>query len=780
MRSNRANQSPAGVPGRPRRRAPGWLLCVVVAALAAGCGDNSGAGAGSAGGDAGGEIGTMPDGGFPDGQGDGGGGGLDGGGDGSGLDGGGGGDVPPAVAGEPALILVSLQPSRAVYSPGRLVTPEAVVYDQLGDEMEPDEPPRWTVEPESGAELDGDRWRLLREGEVTFKACIPLDEEGALNLCGERTIIVDTGPPTLEIFTPEAGAELLAEEHPAIIVTGRATDSHGVVRAFVNGQRVFLDADGNFSMEVRPVFGVNHIEVVATDALSPSETRVGIDVLWAPHYYPLGTSPGGTVLGVYPNALLMQLNQRYLDADEPVVVPEGATEVVAHDFAGLLEFVLAEVDLMSQIPDPISDSDSFTMRVTEAGLGDPTVDIRVTEEGLELFVSMPDVVVLTEGAVTLTDTPLSLAGGAFISVSAFVDLIIHKDSADEPMVVDLDGLQLALENATPFFESEAVNAIFELAEGAVFSAVENLVLEAIEESFLTELPELVADAMVSIEESLTGQEFELDLGLGGAPVTITLNAGLESLLPTERTSLFANFDLDLGTTALPQFPETRGVAMRQPFEQPAPLFMSSRAQIGVRLPLLNGILHELWNSGLLRIDATDLLPEAIAFVIDRVNIDGRLPPLLTPTRFDSAEYSFVLSIGQLELLLGRAELQDRYGLNALVGANVLVEDGQLIVDIQPVPTVKMWLIAQEGEDPLFDDVAALESLFAGVIWPMLGEQLAEGLVIDLPSIDLGSIGEWTPALGALSMALVLDHPIEIREGFFILDGAFEARAELLE
>ena len=50
------------------------------------------------------------------------------------------------------------------------------------------------------------------------------------------------------------------------------------MRVFVNGARVLLDEDGGFSAEVAPEYGVNHVEVAATDALN-RESRIGRDVL---------------------------------------------------------------------------------------------------------------------------------------------------------------------------------------------------------------------------------------------------------------------------------------------------------------------------------------------------------------------------------------------------------------------------------------------------------------------------------------------------------------------
>ncbi len=687
-------------------------------------------------------------------------------------------DLPEPEAGVPELVVVSLSPGRGVYPTGLQVTPSAIIYDQTAAEM-PDLPLTWTAEPEGAAVLSGDRWRLEREGTVTFKACTPLAE--GLNLCGEKTIVVDSGAPELEIFTPEAGAELLASDHPEISVTGRATDSNGVVRVYVNGERMSLDAEGNFQTTVRAIYGVNHIDVVATDGLNTRETVRAVDVLWAEDYHPIPINPAtGTIDGEYPQSLLMRLNQRYLDSDIPIYVDPENPVILSRDIAGLLELMISQVDPMGFVPNPVSDTDSFQLDIVDFTLGDPVLDIRVTETGLEIFVSMPNIRVDTTGAITLLDRPLSLDGAITLSASVFFNLTVNKPTAEDPLVVNAESIELALENAVGSFAEPELNAILELAEGLLFEVIENLALDVIEESFVADLPDTVAGAMISIEESLSDQEFELDLGLGGAPVTMTFDVTLDSILPEARSGIMVDAGIRFGTTASPAFPASRGIAMDAPFDEPPALFQSSRAQIAVRVPLLNGILHSLWNSGLLAIDATSFIPPELSFVIASLEIDGRLPPHLTPTRPEAAEYGFILTVGQMEMELSRADLRDRVGVSLQVAVDMDVIGNSLVVIIAPEPAITMWMIEQNGPDPLFDDISALESLFVGAVWPLVSEQIAEGLEIALPALELDAIGEIAPRMSDLTLDLVLDNPIEIRRGYFVLDGAFDGTADLSE
>jgi hypothetical protein len=61
---------------------------------------------------------------------------------------------------------------------------------------------------------------------------------------------------------------------------------------------------------------------------------------------------------------------------------------------------------------------------------------------------------------------------------------------------------------------------------------------------------------------------------------------------------------------------------------------------------------------------------------------------------------------------------------------------------------------------------------------MLTEDLVSGLEFELPALDLAALGEFAPRLSDLTLELVLDQPVKIREGYFVLDGAFEGVADL--
>src|SRR5437016_3331951 len=120
----------------------------------------------------------------------------------------------------------------------------------------------------------------------------------ALAGCGGSTAKELPPPPvavvSVAITSPEAGAELLAADHPTITVTGVATTDipDETLGAWVNGTRVDIDASGGFKAEITPEVGINHIKVEASDGVGDPDTQE-LDVLWAPAYLPPLTGSTG-------------------------------------------------------------------------------------------------------------------------------------------------------------------------------------------------------------------------------------------------------------------------------------------------------------------------------------------------------------------------------------------------------------------------------------------------------------------------------------------------------
>lgn len=685
---------------------------------------------------------------------------------------------------DPAFVTLDLAPLRALYAPDLTVTLTPTVYDVNGDVI-PDAPVEWVVGPVDAAapgEADGD-FVLLTEGEVTFQACVLDPPVPTRPVCGRRALMVDASIPSVEILRPAPGAMLARSDDALIRVNGIVNDTNGRAQVFVNGDRVAVGRDGSFSAAVQPRFGINHIDVVASDGLNATEGRAALDVLWAEDYLPQtveDTAEGPLASVSVADAIALVMRQDFIDDGDPLRIDPEDPVVTAEDLATVVELVLHEVDLMTVIPDPVSDSEDLTLSVLAADLGPTVVDLSITDEGLDLFVSLPAIRVETDGFFRLGDVELSLEGGFEASMAATIALTASKPTPEDDLVVELGEVQLALEDARGFFVAPEANAILEVVEGLLFRAVENLLVDAVSDAFVSEVPALIDDGLRSVEDLLTDVRFPLDLGFGD-PTTLWLDGAIATVVPVRANDLTASLDLAVGAYTAPAFEDARGVPLSAAVDDDPEPFSDGNVVVQVRLPVVNALLYSLWNAGLIDIDISDQIPPEFALFMDRASVAGRLPPVVSPPGPDRAEWDLVITIGQLEATLGRGDQEDVLGLSLSTGVRLRVDDDNVLrIEVQDAPSIEIWTVSIGGAEPLFPDPEGLRGVIQTLVWGELVGAITGDLGVPLPALSFDGAADIAPTLDDLVLQVVLDRALELRGGFVYVYAGLIGSADLSE
>ncbi|MEC9440005.1 MAG: hypothetical protein VYE40_02765 [Myxococcota bacterium] len=626
----------------------------------------------------------------------------------------------------------------------------------------------WKVEPAGAAELGEDNtWTIASQGEIIFEACsMMLDFDGA-PVCDRQRIVVDDAPPSLEITSPQPGEEIDGSLQQNIVVTGVATDENGELALFINGQSVDTDKDGNFSIELSPEFGINHIEVVASDGLNRSDTVKELDVLWAPAWEP-GIQQEMISGTEFEDGLLLHLGRRFFDDGRPPLTNmEGAS--FTEDLADILTLLIRYIDLTSLIPNPVVDSDDLSLTISNFSLGRPTIEIDITEGGIALYLSADNLVIDTVGQLTVSDQTLDLTGTISAGIGILAAISIDKDGIGQPFVVEVTELEVAIERADSNFVDPEADAIFELAQSALRLQIETVLVDALRSSFIDTIPTLLSDALNGIETALSGQSFPLEPGFVD-PIDVTFSGRIEELEKNPRQSIEMRLRTSLVASTTSKNPSL-GTPMMQPFESGAiPLLQTSRIQIALRLALINGLLHGLWDAGLLDIDATDLLPEDLTSLVEEATVHATLPPVAVPPT-KGEPYDLFLQIGQLELSL-KSPLTGQtviYGVNLSAGVNVGVTDNELAVTIAEEPIVKIWVIETDDGKAARLKPSQLEGLFRNQLWPELTGALGEGLGLPLPALEIPELGTYAPELSTFTLSFDQAGPIVVRDGFVIVE-----------
>jgi hypothetical protein len=679
-------------------------------------------------------------------------------------------ELPPDIA----RLTVAVDPQRQFYLTGFRLLPMASVFNAAGDLL-PDEAVTWTFSPEAAVTARGPRWEIVEDGPLTVTGCA----DRLPTVCGSLTLQVDDGPPTLQILRPLPGEELSALDGPVIEVEGIATDASRTPSVFVNGVAAPLDAEGRFTAEIRPRFGINHIEAVATDGVQDEPARAALDVMWGVDYLPGGVAldsedPNDKRTAVtLLDAVQLRVNQNFVDDGQRIGAPDAEGRLSAGDLADIFQLILAGFDIQGLLPNPIIDSDIVSLGFLSASLGDPRIAVDITDRGLEVFLDFPNVFLETTGRFEFGSESVPLDGSLSLNLAAVLDLALNKPDRDAPLDVEVTDFQVALIRLSPNFESEEVNALFEFLEAVLFGSLENLIATQLGDALLGQIPMLVEDLLGSIDNLLGGEPFVLDTGFLPT-IALGLQTRVATIRAVRRSHLAFSIDLSVETDTAPAFPATRGVALSVPFTTPAGYFSASRLQVGLRESLVNGLLHTLWNGGLLQGDVTSVLPDAVSILIDSVEIDARLPPVLSAAEPEESDLPFLISVGQFELTLGRGIQQDRIGLLLRIGADIQLDGSSLSVTLSPQPQVTVWLLETNGEEPIFNPISSLETLVLNVVWPLATEGLAGGLAFELPELSGALFADLSPSLADLSLRIDIDRPLIIRNGYIILDGGVTA------
>lgn len=673
-------------------------------------------------------------------------------------------DLPPV----PARVTLTLDPVQVVYAPGAQVAVKAAVIDVMGQPL-PDAELVWTAQPMTAAtrEAMSGAWTLVEEGDITITACTALVGADGQPVCGDVTALVNGGGPKITILKPSPGQMLGGELAPAaqIEVEGLVEDSFGQVQAYVNNQPVQLDASGRFALTLPATYGINHVAVAATDGIQRTASRAELDVIWAPAYHAAEADPDRASV-LLPDGLILRLGQLFVDDRRaPLTSPEGAA--FTEDLADILILLLRNVDLKALIP-PLGQG-NLTLNVEGVSLGNPTLRMDITDDGLELFVNTQDMTIQTSGQIALLNETLDLTGSIQAGVSILARATVVKRGPDQPFEVEIVELDVAIENAASQFVSPDANAIFALASSALRLQLETLLREGLQASIIEAVPAVLADALNSLDGALSQQSFPLDVGLGGPPLDVSFEGKIDSAQLDALRAIFADVQVRL-SVASPPLTMSPGVALMSAPGQVQPAFLDGgRIQMAIRLAVLNGLLHDLWSAGLLNLDVGAILPDGLNALVEDAKIVGRLPPLLVPPA-RGEPYDLILYVGQLELEAKFRNQTVRYGVAMSAGLNADIADNALKIQIAPVPEVRTWVISVDpaGANPRLSS-QALRTLLIGQVWPQLTAALGQGLSLPLPVLDLGSLATYAPSMANFILNFEQARDVVVRSEFLHID-----------
>ncbi len=667
---------------------------------------------------------------------------------------------PPMA--EPAYVEAQLSPRRALYTLSDTPEVRFVVYDRIGREI-PDASVVIDVQPAGQAEVDDDRLlRFIQEGAGAVRVCATPD------ICGRASFFVDDGPPQLSIESPERGEILTGE--PEIRVIGQS-DADPRTRVFVNDVPVEKDEAGRFEYTFRARFGLNRIDVVADDGVRRPAVRSVREVVWAPTVVPI---PDGRM--EVDDMAILRADQSLLDSgeDPPPVGPDGIQRL--DDLSGLIQVIIARSDLTSLVDDvQISDTPSFNLRVEQVRPGNPDPMLLLTNSGMELFLRLEGVEILTSGHLDIQGERVGLGGSVFLDLAGFGSLRFEITDEGSPGFV-VENVGLALENLTGQMDDSTAQAVVETV-GSLLRTVLNQVAEQFMRTLIAEeLPNFIALGIDDIIGPLRRIEIDQE-GDGLVPpinVIVGFNADRPRFVRRDRFEIVLDGYVE---SQIPgQLPHPLAGIPAFPADASPVWPAQSAGVLAIRMLTLNALTTSMWRQGVLQIDLSEmiggLLPQ-----IDRLWLDARIPPLVVPSPIGSPNI-LELQIGEIDVFVENPANPepDRYVMSLRVGLDVGIEDGTLQATTDEQLDVRVELVERGGDEPPLDPV-----LFRGIAQTQLGTSLTENLVdlirVEIPPIELRleAVQRFVPSLESVLVKPSFPERFTAQNGWLVLpmDGSFE-------
>ena len=685
-------------------------------------------------------------------------------------------DLGPPPGEPPAFVRLTLTPRQTVYARSEPPRVTAEVFDRFG-ELLPSAPLQWAVAPAAAGAVTPDpsdahaaTLRLDAEGQGAVRACALPD------VCGRATFFVDDVGATLQLDTPQPG-EVQTSETPEIVVAGTAAGGAGV-RVFVNDREVAVGQDGRFETRLPARFGFNRVDVLADDGVRRPAAREVREVVWAPSVVPAG--PGVTPT---PDALVLRIGQRLLDDGAALPAPDDAGALRATSVAGLVEALLAQLDLAALLGDPVvARGEPLSLEVAAARPGQPDATLLWTSTGLEIFLRLRDLSIDTRGGLTIDQTRYGLDGGVRVDAAGFVRVAIEPGPDGTPGL-RIESADVAIERLAGQMADPTAQAVLDTVGSLLRGVLEGVARDLVGQVVRERLPAFIELGLGDALSSLRGIPVELVDDPLVPPFRLVADLTLATPAPVARGHMDLRLDGVLTPVGAPAPPHpSPGIPLAEPnLDAQPPWPAQVDAAAALRLFTVNALLHAMWQQGALRIDAASLLPENLRGLLVGAQVDALAAPLVAAAPPGSA-FPLELQLGELELRLfaPNRDTPDVYAMSVRAGLQFELSDAEQLtmrLTITDDPDLRAVLRSSGAPTPVLS-ADVLAQLIEALAWPKVGEAIGDGLTLDLVPFALSAdtLGAVAPAFEGARLRVVVPQAPRVGNDWIVVPAGLEFSA----
>lgn len=657
------------------------------------------------------------------------------------------------LPGAPATLSVALDPAKPVYVVDDFVTLATLVQDAYGNDVL-DAPITYSSSGSPGTapmlvDSQGD-FVTAAEGTYTLSASVD-----GTSLSDSAGLIVNSAGPAIDCVSPADESMQTANPGSNVQFEVRASDAgFSVAGVTIDGTSATQNANGNWVSTVPVQFGMNFVDVTATDGapVGPQQNSRTCVFLASPSY--IGKN------AVLPGGVSLRLDQNAVDdmADPSALDSLNDLLATALDSAGIKSVIGQALTNAGSLASQSCLLDTAHVYYT-GGLDwtSSSSSLTLTSGGLQAHLQLNGVTgnVKVQGCCSTTGS-ISVS-----SLSADVSLAVSL-SGGVPSVTVTSSSVTASSLGTSFGGvcGAIVDALVSILNGTVTSALESGLNDAVQQ----QIAPLLNSALGSLDISSLGSSFALPR-LDGGTLQLGFNVALNSLDVTSTRMLFGigtSFST-METIATP----TLGVPVRQTSGLLDPTGTSASQPVAVAIDegVLNQVLHTLWRGGYFQ---ATISGSTLGLPGGQATIDAHLPPV--------AE----VSGNQVTLMLGAVHagvtipgifdtpLQVTFG--AITTASVQLQNGDLVFSLPTSMPPQLFVSVDQSINQTTR--AQLEAFLGKVINNVLSSAVNDGLpAIPIPSFTLpSSLSTYGLPAGA---SLGITNPTLTVEGqHYVLLGGF--------
>ncbi len=645
--------------------------------------------------------------------------------------------VSPAL---PASLAITRTPDMPLYARGVAVEVHALVADRFGNAIAM--PMLSYTSAPTASNVAGAVFTYDAEGHYTITVHVDGMTEGGRDLTQTTSFVVDSSGPGIDCTGPAHGAMVNAAAGAMVTFHTHLTDTSGVRGATVNGAAANVAADGTTSTSLAVRWGMNFVDVVATDTNGQENSRTCAFLVsdrWNGEAAPLN------------DGVALFLRQDAID--------DGAPTDPITSIGDILQRVLNSQGLRDQLDaglraaNPLK-ADSCDQNVCVFGACVCVFRSSVNYLGSQINGPNSTTLTLVDGGLRATahfqDVRVNLGVGGTLSTSGWVTVA----SLDVGLILDLSlvgGHPHAV--VRPGSVSTAVGSIstsFGGITGAIVNIVVSLANGTVRDLVSTQLRNYVTNSFASsidgvlggLDVSSLGATFNVPRLDGGAATPLRFGIGISSLSPTAQRLAFG-----LGTLLSTSMPTNAraslGIAL-PPGDAGEPT-LSTPATVAVHVAVLNQALHALWRGGWLDQSVSASTLSSMLPAGSMISITGLLPPVA----YVRADGRVGLDLGALDATFTVPGAGPPFGISIgarASGAVTLMGDALRFGSV----TLDETHVSVQSESITMSDRAALTAAMTTVLQGYVSHSLNDALpTIPIPSFPIpASLGAYGLPAGA--------------------------------